>query len=87
MKTFSYKFTLGTLTSILVCFSLWAQSQCDSSWAHIQMNVTTDAWGYETYWEIVPGDSSCGQGTLYWGGNSGVGCDGNPSAGGYPSNT
>jgi hypothetical protein len=87
MKSSFYKFTLGTLTSILVCFSLWAQSQCDSSWAHIQMNVTTDAWGYETYWEIVPGDSSCGQGTLYWGSNSGVGCDGNPSTGGYPSNT
>jgi len=86
MKTGKNKFTHGLLTSIIIGCSFWAQSQCDSSWAHIQMNITTDAWGYETYWEIVPGDSSCGQGTLYWGSNSGVGCDGNPSAGGYVSN-
>lgn len=74
------------LTSLLVLLFMNAQSQCDSSWVHVQMNIVTDAWGYEGYWEIVPADSSCGQGTLYYGGNFNVGCDGNPSAGGYPSN-
>jgi hypothetical protein len=68
-------------------YAICAQSQCDSSWNHVQMNIYTDAWGYEGYWEIVPADSSCGQGTLYWGGNFGVGCDGNPSDGGYPNNS
>ena len=81
------KFFLSLLTIIMLIESKQMLTQCDSSMVEVQMNVTTDSWGYETYWEMVYADSSCGQGTLYWGGNEGVGCDGNASNGGYPSNT
>lgn len=37
----------------------------------------TDAWGYETYWEMTPQNDDCGSNTLVWGGNAlNVGCDG-----------
>ena len=55
------------------------------------IDVTTDFWGYENYWELVPTGNPCGTGTIYSGGNPAVGCNGgglkNQAPGGYPSNT
>lgn len=51
------------------------------------MEIHTDFYGYEGYWELLPQDSICGNGTILWGGHTAVGCDGagqqNQTPGGY----
>jgi hypothetical protein len=66
-------------------------SQCNPAEVAWHMNVFTDSWGYETYWELVPAGNACGVGTLAWGSNQAtVGCSGageqNADGSGYPSN-
>lgn len=61
--------------------------QCGADSTQVSIFITTDAWGYENYWEIVPSTNGCGNGTLYSGGNELVGCEGTAADGGYPSNT
>lgn len=50
----------------------------------------TDAYGYETYWELLPNGNACGSGTIFAGGNTAVGCDGagaqDQTPGGYGNN-
>ena len=64
---------------------------CPGGQSPFTLQLYTDAWGYEVYWEMTPEGDPCGTNTLYWGGNaSGVGCDGEGSAdapaGNYASN-
>lgn len=74
-------------------FITFSQAQCSSGELEVTLEISTDNWGYESYWEIVPFGNPCGTGTLYSGGNSGqVGCGGGgqqtASAGnGYGNNT
>lgn len=70
------------------------RSQCGPGEVSLSMNIYTDPWGYETYWEIVPGTNACGDGTIAWGSNlESVGCTGGGEANAYgtetayPSNT
>ena len=58
----------------------WAQSPCPADSLALNVTVTTDAWGYEMYWELLSSGSECGDGdALLWGGNPDVGCgDGLP---------
>lgn len=79
------RFLTITLGLLLSCFVGYTQCGPDSTL--ISIIITTDNWGYENYWEIVPTDSGCGNGTLISGGNFGVGCQGTESGGGYPSNS
>ena len=52
-----------------------AQSPCPSDSLPLNVSVTTDAWGYELYWELIDASAACGDGTaLLWGGNPEVGC-------------
>jgi len=37
----------------------------------ITIEITTDSWGEEVYWELVPNGNSCGTGTIFAGGNTG----------------
>lgn len=74
--------------------SLIAKAQCNPDFVALSMNIYTDNWGYETYWELVPGTNDCGDGTIAWGSNiETVGCSGGgeQNAGGsataYPNNT
>ena len=64
--------------------------QCPAGQAEVTMDVQTDTWGYEGYWEIVPTGNACGVGTLYSGGNPLVGCAGGglqaQNPGGYANN-
>ena len=61
----------------LVVLVLNANSQCADGELELSMNVYTDSWPAETYWEIVQGTNSCGDGTIAWGGNINyVGCTG-----------
>ena len=68
----------GWLTCVLVlgCVGvLHAQSPCPSDSLPLSITVTTDAWGYELYWELIEASAACGDGTaLLWGGDPEVGC-------------
>ncbi len=51
-------------------------AQCPAGEVEVTIDVNTDAWGYEVYWELVPSGNGCGNGTIFSGGNSFVGCSG-----------
>lgn len=66
-------------------------AQCGVGEAEVTIEVTTDAFGYDTYWQLVPGGNPCGIGTLFTGGNFNMGCNtggwNNQTSGGYANNT
>lgn len=52
-------------------------AQCEVGETEITMSIQTDAWGYETYWELRPEGSPCGENIIASGGNlDQVGCTG-----------
>ncbi|MBL4652689.1 MAG: T9SS type A sorting domain-containing protein [Flavobacteriales bacterium] len=55
-------------------------AQCPAGEVAAAIEVTTDAWGYETYWEIVPTGDACGTNTVTSGGNTVFGCSGTAAA-------
>jgi hypothetical protein len=68
-----------------------SSAQCDVGETALEMTIFTDAWGYETYWELVPSGNACGDGTIASGGNLlDVGCEGagqqDAGGNGYESN-
>ncbi|MFT5822238.1 MAG: hypothetical protein ACI8ZM_003494 [Crocinitomix sp.] len=78
------------LTVICVFSSTYSYSQCDVSEGEVTIVVSTDNYGSEGYWQLLPSGNDCGTGTIFEGGNDLVGCDGagdqdNPP-GGYPNN-
>ncbi|MGB0369168.1 MAG: T9SS type A sorting domain-containing protein [Flavobacteriales bacterium] len=76
-----------TNTIIAVCFCClvlpkFGAAQCSSGEVEVTLEITTDAYGYESYWEIVPGGNGCGAGTIESGGNTAqLGCN----SGGLPA--
>ncbi len=73
---------------ILSLFAVVSQigfSQCEEGEIEVIIEVeSTDQYAYEFYWELVPHGNSCGDGTIFSGGNAAVGCNGNTSnTGGY----
>lgn len=81
---------LISLLAIFTTQSTSLQAQCAAGEVEVFIDVTTDNWGYEAYWELLPGTNSCGSGTLFSGGNPLVGCNGgaaqNQAPGGYGNN-
>jgi hypothetical protein len=65
-------------------------AQCNPGEVEVYIDVITDDYGYETYWELVPGGNGCGNGTIFMGGNAAVGCNGGGAQaqipGGYGNN-
>jgi len=70
-KNFISKITLALLA--IVGFGSTANAQCPAGEVEVFIDITTDAWGYELYWELVPTGQACG-GTII---NSAVGDAGN----------
>jgi Secretion system C-terminal sorting domain len=76
------------LSLFIITLSTSAYTQCEAGEVALTMVLQTDAWPYETYWELVPSGSGCGNNVIDWGSNATVGC--NNTAGGdseYPANT
>jgi hypothetical protein len=82
----SKKISIGLLSLALIPFTSLINAQCANGEVEITMTVHTDDYGYEGYWEIVPTGNGCGNGTIASGGNTGVGCNGSNSQGGYGNN-
>jgi hypothetical protein len=89
--------TLRTRLSVaaFACLSFFAtapdaRAQCAAGQVEVFVEIATDNWGYELFWELLPGGNACGVGTVFAGGNPLVGCGGagaqNQSPGGYGDN-
>jgi hypothetical protein len=53
-----------------------ANAQCVPGEFPVTVEVLTDNWGNETYWEITPANNTCGDGTIISNGNASIGCGG-----------
>jgi len=65
-------FIMPLLFSGTIC----ALAQCNAGEVEVYIEINTDPYGYEAYWELLPSGNSCGTGTIGSGGNSAVGCNG-----------
>ncbi len=66
---------------LLLCFAFlftnYASAHCAENESSVHIVVDTDGYGYESYWELVPLDQTCGSApVLLSGGNMDVGCNG-----------
>lgn len=61
---------------LLLGLPLVAAAQCGAGESEVRIRVTTDGYGYEAYWELLPNGASCGAGAIFSGGNPLVGCNG-----------
>ena len=75
---------------IALCSANDFQAQCNAGEAEVVIEVVTDNYGYEGYWQLTPGGNACGVGTIVSGGNNLVGCNGGgiqlQQPGGYGNN-
>jgi hypothetical protein len=73
----------------LSIISLFTFAQCPTGQTEVTIDVNTDNWGFEVYWELTPTGINCGSSaSLFSGGNTSVGCNANNvGSGGYPDNT
>ncbi|MBK8226689.1 MAG: T9SS type A sorting domain-containing protein [Flavobacteriales bacterium] len=67
-------------------------AQCPAGQMEITIEVLTDDWGNETYWQLVPFGNACNQAPIFIGGNTtALGCASGGTqtspAGGYASNS
>ena len=82
---------LFLLTFLFTGISSGVKGQCQANEVEVYIDVHTDDWAYEGYWELVPTGNACGTGTIFAGGNAvQVGCSGGgqqtASSGGYANN-
>lgn len=71
--TFCCAFSLAFFS--FTFFGNSALAQCETGEVLVGLEVHTDTWGYECYWEITPGGNACGVGTIASGGNTAeMGC-------------
>ena len=79
------------LLLVALCFCCnTLYSICPSGQVEVTIQIQTDDYGYEGYWNLIPAGNNCGSGTIASGGNSAVGCNGGGqrtvSSGGYSNN-
>lgn len=53
-----------------------ANAQCPGGQVNVTVDVATDNWGYECFWDVTPTGNGCGTGSLFTFGNPTVGCAG-----------
>ena len=76
----------------IICSSLsYTNAQCPGGQIEVTIDVAVDAYGYEIYWQLLPNGNNCGNGPVFTGGNTAVGCSGggdqNQIPGGYGNNS
>ena len=82
-----------TFCLIALLLPLSFLAQCPDGESEIEFVVSTDAWGYELYWELVPGGNGCGEDPIeIFGNDTQVGCEGGgeqdaTGGNGYASNS
>jgi len=59
-----------------VTLSTTANAQCPGGQGQLDVDVITDNFGYEFYFEITPAGDACGTNTVFSAGNATVGCAG-----------
>ncbi|MBK8339035.1 MAG: hypothetical protein IPK99_03035 [Flavobacteriales bacterium] len=64
------------LITVLFVLPNFLSAQCGAGEVEVFIEVTTDDYGYETYWELLPNGSPCGSNTIFAGSNALVGCNG-----------
>ena len=76
-------------TMVMAMVSVFAFAQCPTGQTEVTIDVSTDNWGYEGYWELAPTGTTCGNAAaIFTGGNTAVGCNANgATSGGYASGT
>ena len=69
--------------------SIFTFAQCPAGQTEVTIDIGTDNWGFEVYWELAPTGNNCGSSAiLFSGGNTSVGCTANNvTSGGYANNT
>ena len=69
--------------------SIFTFAQCPAGQTEVTIDIGTDNWGFEVYWELAPTGNNCGSSAiLFNGGNTSVGCSANNvTSGGYANNT
>lgn len=82
------KKTLISITCFFcVCFALLSSGQT----IQVTIDITTDQWGNECFWQLDTTGDGCGNSPVFSGGNTAVGCDSGcvqaQPAGGYASNS
>jgi hypothetical protein len=83
---------LYTLIAFSFGFILNYSAQCPTGQVNVTIDVITDDWGYECFWDITPTGNGCGNGVLFTFGNTGeVNCTSGgtqvATSGGYGDNT
>ena len=64
-------------TCIFGLSSLNIIAQCPVGQMEVIIEIETDSYGYEGYWQLVPAGNNCDVGTIWEGGNAlEVGCNG-----------
>jgi len=63
------------LLAASVALSHLAFAQCPAGQLSVTIEVSTDDWGNETYWQLTPFGNACNQAPIFIGGNTGaLGC-------------
>ena len=88
MTRYFHQFVLFLFLTFFIINTSYAQ--CPTGELEISLEIKTDGYGYETYWQLLPAANNCGTGTIASGGNTAVGCTGgggkNQIPGGYGNN-
>ncbi|MDZ4824696.1 MAG: T9SS type A sorting domain-containing protein [Flavobacteriales bacterium] len=69
-STFTKSIALTMAFVAIISFRSSLHAQCNAGEIEVSMEVHTDNWGYECYWEITPNGNACGNGTIASGGNT-----------------
>ncbi|REJ84294.1 MAG: T9SS C-terminal target domain-containing protein [Bacteroidetes bacterium] len=81
---------LSALLTLTLVSSIVSYAQCPAGQVEVSIQIKTDAYGGEIYWQLLPSGNACGSGTVFAGGNNLVGCNGggqqNSPSGGYANN-
>lgn len=66
-----------TLLSLSTFFAFNSNAQCPAGQANVTVDIQTDDWGYECFWDITPTGNGCGNGAIgTFGNTTEIGCAG-----------